>query len=45
LETGRVAERKILVEQLKDCTKIFRVNSVRKWQKVEIQVRQAGLKP
>jgi para-aminobenzoate synthetase/4-amino-4-deoxychorismate lyase len=45
LETGKVAERKILVEQLKDCTKIFRVNSVRKWQKVEIQIRHAGLKP
>jgi para-aminobenzoate synthetase/4-amino-4-deoxychorismate lyase len=39
METGRVAERTIRVEQLKDCTKIFRVNSIRKWQRVEISVK------
>ncbi len=37
LETGQVAERTILVGQLKDCTKIFRVNSIRKWQKAALQ--------
>ncbi|HJZ13126.1 MAG TPA: chorismate-binding protein, partial [Acidobacteriota bacterium] len=37
METGQVVERTIRVEQLKDCTKVFRVNSVRKWQKVELQ--------
>jgi para-aminobenzoate synthetase / 4-amino-4-deoxychorismate lyase len=36
LETGQVVERAIRVEKLKDCTKIFMVNSVRKWQKVEL---------
>jgi len=35
LETGEVAERKIRVEELKDCTQIFMVNSVRRWQKVD----------
>ena len=37
LETGQVVERAILVEQLKDCTKVFRVNSVRRWQRVQIK--------
>jgi para-aminobenzoate synthetase / 4-amino-4-deoxychorismate lyase len=36
LETGQVTERIIRVNELKDCAKIFLVNSVRKWQKVEI---------
>ena len=36
LGTGEVAERTIRVEELNDCTQIFMVNSVRKWQKVEI---------
>lgn len=36
LETNQVAERMIRVEELKDCTKIFMVNSVRKWQKVDL---------
>ena len=35
LETNRVAERTIRLEELKDCAKIFLVNSVRKWQRVE----------
>jgi para-aminobenzoate synthetase/4-amino-4-deoxychorismate lyase len=38
METGQVVERTIHVEQLKDCTKIFRVNSVRKWQEVKLQL-------
>lgn len=37
LETGQVAERSVRVEELKDCTRIFRVNSVRKWQRVLLQ--------
>ena len=36
VETGQVLERIIPVGQLKDCTKIFRVNSVRKWEPVRI---------
>ena len=36
LETGQIAERKIHIDELKDCTKIFMVNSVRKWQKVDL---------
>lgn len=34
METGRAAERVIRVQELKDCTKLFIVNSVRKWQEV-----------
>jgi len=34
LETGQVTERIIRVEELKDCARIFLVNSVRKWQTV-----------
>jgi para-aminobenzoate synthetase/4-amino-4-deoxychorismate lyase len=37
LETGQVVERTIPVEQLDHCTKIFRVNSIRCWQTVEMQ--------
>lgn len=37
LETGQVLERTILVEQLRHCTKLFRINSVRGWQTAEIQ--------
>jgi para-aminobenzoate synthetase/4-amino-4-deoxychorismate lyase len=37
LESGHVKERVIRVEELKDCTKIFLVNSVRKWQNAEIK--------
>ena len=40
LETGRVAERTIPVEQLQDCTQVFRVNSIRKWQRVELSPLQ-----
>ena len=34
METGLVAERTIRIEDLKDFTKLFIVNSVRKWQEV-----------
>ena len=37
LETGQVLERTISVEQLARCSKLFRINSVRGWQAVEIQ--------
>jgi para-aminobenzoate synthetase/4-amino-4-deoxychorismate lyase len=37
VETGQVTERVIRVEELKKCTKIFLVNSVRKWQHAEIK--------
>ena len=36
LETGQVFEKTIPVERLRDCTKIFRVNSIRRWQVAEI---------
>jgi para-aminobenzoate synthetase/4-amino-4-deoxychorismate lyase len=41
-ESGQVGERTIRVDQLQDCTKIFRVNSVRKWQKVELAPRKTS---
>ena len=37
VETGQVLERTITIDQLSKCTKIFRVNSIRRWQRVEIQ--------
>lgn len=36
LETSQIEESIIPVEELKDCTKIFLINSVREWQAVEI---------
>jgi para-aminobenzoate synthetase / 4-amino-4-deoxychorismate lyase len=36
VETGQVLERTITNDQLNKCTKIFRVNSIRKWQRVHI---------
>ena len=39
IETGQVTEKTIKIDQLKECTKIFRVNSMRRWQRVEIQER------
>jgi para-aminobenzoate synthetase/4-amino-4-deoxychorismate lyase len=36
LETGQVEERIVRVDELKDCTKIFLVNSVRRLQKVTV---------
>lgn len=37
MESGRVVERTIRLEQLQDCTSIFRVNSIRKWQQVALE--------
>ena len=37
METGQISERRITIDQLTECTKIFRVNSIRGWQRVEIQ--------
>jgi para-aminobenzoate synthetase/4-amino-4-deoxychorismate lyase len=38
LETGHLLERTFLVEELKDCERIFRINSIRKWQEVKLAV-------
>jgi para-aminobenzoate synthetase/4-amino-4-deoxychorismate lyase len=35
VETGQVVERSVLVQQLRDCTRIFRVNSIRKWERLQ----------
>ena len=37
METGQILETTIAIDQLRKCTKIFRVNSIRQWQRVEIQ--------
>lgn len=37
VETGQVLERTIPVERLRDCTQIFRINSIRKWERVTIE--------
>ncbi len=37
LETGQVEERIIRVDEIEKCTKVFFVNSVRKWQEAEIK--------
>ena len=37
VETGKVTERIVPLHRLKECTRIFRVNSVRKWETVHIQ--------
>ena len=39
VEAGQVLERTIKIDQLNECTKIFRINSIRGWQTVEIQNR------
>jgi para-aminobenzoate synthetase/4-amino-4-deoxychorismate lyase len=36
LETGQVVERVVPIERLKDCQRIFRVNSVRGWEIVQM---------
>jgi len=40
VESGQVEERIVTIWQLKDCTKIFRVNSIRKWEIVEMSAFQ-----
>jgi para-aminobenzoate synthetase/4-amino-4-deoxychorismate lyase len=37
LETGQIQERTLPLETLSHCTRVFRVNSIRGWQIVEIQ--------
>jgi para-aminobenzoate synthetase / 4-amino-4-deoxychorismate lyase len=37
METGQVLEQIISIDQLRMCTKIFRVNSVRGWEKINIR--------
>jgi para-aminobenzoate synthetase/4-amino-4-deoxychorismate lyase len=37
VETGHVVERTIPVRRLKDCGQIFRVNSIRNWQRAELE--------
>jgi para-aminobenzoate synthetase / 4-amino-4-deoxychorismate lyase len=44
LETGQIVERSIPVSQLAHCTKIFRVNSIRRWQQVEMQSHTAAVR-
>jgi len=36
LETGQVEERIIRLDELNNCAKMFLVNSVRKWQRVQL---------
>lgn len=38
LETGRVQERRMLTSELANCTQVFRVNSVRGWQAVHLEL-------
>jgi para-aminobenzoate synthetase/4-amino-4-deoxychorismate lyase len=42
VETGQVLERTIPVGQLDNCTKIFRVNSIRQWQSVRVERRDGN---
>jgi para-aminobenzoate synthetase/4-amino-4-deoxychorismate lyase len=37
LETGQMQERLLRVEELEKCSNVFRINSVRKWQRVVFQ--------
>jgi para-aminobenzoate synthetase/4-amino-4-deoxychorismate lyase len=37
LETGQIKERTILVRELPQCTKLFRVNSLRGWQEAQMR--------
>jgi para-aminobenzoate synthetase/4-amino-4-deoxychorismate lyase len=40
LETGKVTERIVLVTELERCTKVFRVNSIRRWERVQVRQSQ-----
>ena len=42
MESGQVTEGTIRVEQLQNCAKIFRINSIRQWQAVQIQAVELG---
>jgi len=37
IETGQIRERNITIDHLRQCTKIYRINSILKWQRVEIR--------
>lgn len=37
LETGQVFERRFHVSEIARCTKVFRINSIRRWENVELQ--------
>ena len=41
IETGQVLERTILVQQVANCTKLYRVNSIRGWQEVKLQLQKS----
>jgi para-aminobenzoate synthetase / 4-amino-4-deoxychorismate lyase len=38
VETGQVVERTVRIEELKNCSRIFLVNSVRRWQEVQVEL-------
>ncbi len=38
VETGQVVERVVSVQQVKECSQIFRINSVRKWERVHVSI-------
>ena len=40
MESDQVEERIVRIEDLKDCARIFLVNSVRKWQRVDLELHQ-----
>jgi para-aminobenzoate synthetase/4-amino-4-deoxychorismate lyase len=40
LKSGRIAERIIQVDEMKKCTKVFLINSVRRWQNVTFESSQ-----
>lgn len=37
LETGQVFERRFHISEIARCTKVFRINSIRRWEAVELQ--------
>lgn len=37
VETGQVVARVVTIQELKSCTKIFRLNSIREWEEVRLQ--------
>ena len=43
VETGTVRERAVPVRQLKACTRIFRVNSVRQWERVDVSISRGDI--
>lgn len=40
LETGQIAERPIHIKELVNCTRMFRINSIRRWQEVQLQLQK-----